>query len=337
MKKNVVVIFGGMSTEHDISRKSVVTVLNTIDQEKYDVYRLGITKEGQWLLFEGDDSHIVDGTWAQYGIEAHISPDASKKALIIMYRGKIETVKIDVVIPVLHGLYGEDGTIQGLFEMAKIPYVGCGVLSSSVAMDKFYTKLVVEPLGIRQANYIGVIKEDYNQEVVAQGVSSKLGYPVFVKPSNAGSSIGVSKAGDANELHYALELAFKHDRKVLVEEAIVGREVECAVLGNLDVLASDVGEILAADEFYDFDSKYNNSASKTVLSADIPSETKEEIRRNAVEIFKALDGRGLSRVDFFVEKASGQVVFNEINTYPGFTNISMYPMLMEAAGIGNTD
>lgn len=199
------------------------------------------------------------------------------------------------------------------------------MLSSSVAMDKFYTKLVVEPLGIRQANYIGVIKEDYNQEVVAQGVSSKLGYPVFVKPSNAGSSIGVSKAGDANELHYALELAFKHDRKVLVEEAIVGREVECAVLGNLDVLASDVGEILAADEFYDFDSKYNNSASKkTVLSADIPSETKEEIRRNAVEIFKALDGRGLSRVDFFVEKASGQVVFNEINTYPGFTNISMY-------------
>lgn len=332
MKMNIVVVFGGQSTEHDISRRSVVTVLDYLDDNKYEVYTVGITKEGQWLLYDGNRDAILNDTWMQYGIPAYISPDATRKALVIEHRGVLEMINIDAVIPVLHGLYGEDGSIQGLFRLAGIPYVGCGILASSVAMDKLYTKLVVEPLGIRQAKYVRALKEDYDRITMAEEVNNKLTYPVFVKPSNAGSSIGVSKAESDTELHDALVLAFEHDRKVLVEEGIDGREVECAVLGNFDVVASDVGEILAADEFYDFDSKYNSEDSETVLSADIPSETKELIRDYAVQIFKAIDGRGLSRVDFFVENGTGDVIFNEINTYPGFTNISMYPMLMAEAG-----
>ena len=249
----------------------------------------------------------------------------------------VEKIKIDVIFPVLHGMYGEDGTIQGLFHMADIPYVGCGVFASAASMDKFYTKLVVDTLGIRQAQYVGVLKEQLKDmaEVIGR-VEAKLSYPVFVKPSKAGSSKGVSKANNKEELVVALEEAAKHDYKILVEETIVGREIECAVLGYGDnTKASGVGEILAAEEaaFYDFDAKYNNSESKTVIDPEMPVEISEEIRENAVKIFNALDGFGLSRVDFFVEKDTNSVVFNEINTLPGFTSISMYPMLWNARGI----
>lgn len=336
MKQNIVVIFGGQSTEHDISRRSVMTILTHIDKSKYNVYKVGITRGGRWLLYEGDDANIIENRWQEGPCtKACISPDATDKALIVMASTGMKMIHIDVVIPVLHGLYGEDGSIQGLLRLAKIPYVGCGILASAVSMDKFYTKLIVDPLGVRQAKYIRAYKETHDIDIIAAEVATQLGYPVFVKPSNAGSSIGVSKATDKTSLDMALSLAYKHDRKVLIEENIEGREVECAVLGNVDVRATDVGEIIAAEEFYDFDAKYNSKASKTVLSADITSETRKKIRQAAIDIFKAVDGRGLSRVDFFIEHKTGDVVFNEINTFPGLTDISMYPMLIEAEGINN--
>lgn len=332
MKKNVVVLFGGNSSEHDVSCVSAQTVIKNIDIDIYNVLLVGITREGKWVFVDSVDA-IADGTWRKSQMGALISPDTTQKELVIFKDGSYETKKIDVVFPVLHGLNGEDGTVQGILELAKIPYVGCGVLASAVSMDKVYTKTIVEKLGIRQAAFVDVrleMLDDMDQTVMV--VEDQLDYPVFVKPSCAGSSQGVSKAHDREELIKALELAAKHDRKILVEETILGREIECAVLGGKDVKASGVGEILAAAEFYDFDAKYNNAESRTVVDPDLSKEVVEEVRDAAVRIFKAVDGFGLSRVDFFVTKKN-KVVFNEINTLPGFTAISMYPMLWRARGI----
>ena len=231
---------------------------------------------------------------------------------------------------------GEDGTVQGLFELSKIPYVGCGVLASAVSMDKVYTKIIVDHIGIDQAKFVHVRESDFEHlEEAMDRVEKEIPYPIFVKPSCAGSSKGVSKAENRKELEAALYEAVKHDRNILCEETIVGREVECAVLGDrTQVKSTCVGEILAAQEaaFYDFDAKYNNAESKTVVDPDMPEESKQKIREDAEAIFKAVDGFGLSRVDFFLEE-SGRVVFNEINTLPGFTSISMYPMLWKACGL----
>lgn len=340
-KKNIAVIFGGQSSEHDVSCISVVTVAGAIDKEQYDITYIGITKEGHWLYTKDLDS-IQNGTWRNSKTEAIISPDATKKEIILSGPEGVSKKKIDVIFPVLHGMYGEDGTIQGLFELAKIPYVGCGVLASAAGMDKVYTKIIVDDLGVTQADYVLVRAVDVEQaetdatimeEQVAR-VEEKLSYPVFIKPSKAGSSQGVSKAHNREELIAGLKLAAKHDTKILVERNIVGREIECAVLGSAgNVEASGVGEILAAAEFYDFDAKYNNAESKTVLSPDLPEGKTEEIRETAKKIFTAMDGYGLSRVDFFLEKDTNQVIFNEINTLPGFTSISMYPMLWKEAGL----
>lgn len=244
-------------------------------------------------------------------------------------------VHIDVVFSVLHGLFGEDGTIQGLLELAGIPYVGCGVLASAASMDKLSTKKIVSSLHIRQADYAAIFEEDFSDmENICDRVENKLSYPVFVKPSNAGSSVGVMKASDREELKKALNNARLHDGRILVEETIFGREIECAVLdADGEVRASGVGEILAAADFYDYDAKYNNAQSVTVIDPKLDENITEGIRKAAVSIFKALSCKGLSRVDFFVENGTGDIVFNEINTMPGFTNISMYPMLWEARGI----
>ncbi len=340
-KKNIAIIFGGQSSEHDISCISVQTVAKAVNQDAYDITYIGITKEGHWLFAPSLDS-IADGSWKDSDTSAIISPDATKKEVILTGPSGVSTKKIDVIFPVLHGMYGEDGTIQGLFELAKIPYVGCGVLASAAGMDKVYTKIIVEDLGIRQAEYVLVRAVDveksesdatYMDEQVRR-VEEKLNYPVFIKPSKAGSSQGVSKAHDRAELIEGLKLAAKHDTKILVERNIVGREVECAVLGSAsDVKASGIGEILAAAEFYDFDAKYTNAESKTVISPELPEGKEEEIRSAAKAIFSALDGYGLSRVDFFLENETNEVVFNEINTLPGFTSISMYPMLWNAKGM----
>jgi D-alanine-D-alanine ligase len=336
-QKNIVVLFGGQSSEHEVSCVSATTIIENIDERFYKVFPVGITKEGKWFLFEGELSQLKSGKWIQYGKPAIISPDATKKCLVVMGEDGIKEINIDVVFPALHGLFGEDGTVQGLLEMAQIPYVGCGVLASSIAMDKLYTKIIVDQLGIRQAKYVSFLKTELNQiEGVVSDIEKALDYPVFVKPSNAGSSVGITKAHNQEELIKGLKEAMLYDRKILVEEAIVGREIECAVLGGNTPKASGVGEILAAAEFYDYDAKYNNEASKTVLSPDLPEGIEKEVRDAAVKIFKAIDGYGLSRVDFFVENGTHEIVFNEINTLPGFTAISMYPMLWEDKGISKS-
>ena len=334
-KLNVVALFGGQSSEHVVSCMSVQNVAANINKEKYNVILVGITEEGRWLKVDSLDE-VKNDTWRTSGSRAVLSPDATEKVLWVIRHGKAEKIPVDVVFPVLHGLYGEDGTVQGILELAQIPYVGCGVLASAVSMDKLSTKLIVKDLGIRQAEYVPVMKEELEQmDQVAKRVEVACPYPVFIKPSNAGSSRGVSRADDRKSLENGLKEAALHDRRILVEEMIVGHEVECAGFGGgkEEVRASGVGEILAAADFYDFDAKYYNSDSRTVVDPELPGNAAEEIRESAVRIFKAVDGYGLSRVDFFV-KEDGEVVFNEINTMPGFTAISMYPMLWEARGVG---
>ena len=334
-KKTAAVIFGGQSSEHVVSCMSAANVIDRINTDKYNLILIGITQEGKWLKVDSVQA-IRDESWRKGTVSAAILPDAENKCALFMENGTMTEVKLDVVFPVLHGLCGEDGTIQGLLELAKIPYVGCGVLASAVSMDKLYTKIIVDELGIRQAAYVPVMKEQLeDMNKVVNRIEGRFAYPVFIKPSNAGSSKGVSKADNREELEAGLTEAACHDRKILVEEMIVGREVECAVFGggSEEVKASGVGEILAAADFYDFDAKYYNAESKTVTDPELPGDAAEKIRRAAAAIFKAVDGYGLSRVDFFV-KEDGEVVFNEINTMPGFTAISMYPMLWEARGIG---
>lgn len=332
-KKTVAVVFGGQSSEHEVSCVSATTIIKNINTDKYEVKMIGITKDGRWLKVDSV-ADIESGAWRNGTVSAVISPDTAHQCILYVDGEQVTMQKVDLIFPALHGLYGEDGTIQGVFEMSHIPYVGCGVLASAVSMDKLYTKIIVDTLHIRQAEYVPVLARDLNDmDATVKRVEEKLSYPVFVKPSNAGSSQGVSKAHDRKELVDALELAVKHDRKILVEETIVGREIECAVLGGTEIQASGVGEILAAADFYDYEAKYNNPESKTVISPELPEGAEEKIRKDAVEIFRAVDGFGCARVDFFLKTDTNEVVFNEINTLPGFTGISMYPMLWKAAGI----
>ncbi len=332
-KKTIAVLFGGQSSEHDVSCVSATTIIENIDTSEYETVLIGITKEGAWKKVESVEN-IKDGSWKNSKVTAIISPEQTEGAVLFIDGDKVTKKKIDVAFPALHGLRGEDGTMQGLFELAGIPYVGCGVLASAVSMDKLYTKQIVSHLGIRQAKCVPVYLADLKDEAATVAkIEAELKYPVFVKPSNAGSSCGVSKAHDRNELVPALKKAAEFDRKILVEEGIVGRELECAVLGGEEVKASGIGEVLAAAEFYDYDAKYNNEESRTVIGPELPAGKAEEIAEAAVKIFKALDGFGLSRVDFFLEKDTNEVIFNEINTLPGFTSISMYPMLWGAKGL----
>jgi len=334
-KLTVAVMFGGQSSEHDVSCVSGATIMKALDREKYDVILVGITKDGRWLLADSIED-VESGAWRESKIQAIISPDAQDHGLILFENGQSRKQRVDVLFPVLHGMYGEDGTIQGLFEMTKIPYVGCGVLASSVSMDKWYTKIVVDDLNIRQAKYVPISHIDMrNIDGCVAKVEAALSYPVFVKPSKAGSSVGVNKASGREELIAALNEALRHDIHILVEEAIVGREIECAVLGGYEPKASDVGEVLSAEDFYTFDAKYNNQESRTDLHPVFPEGKMEEVRADAVKIFKALDGFGCARVDFFMEKGTNEIVFNEINTMPGFTSISMYPMLWNEKGLDN--
>lgn len=332
--KKLGVVFGGMSTENKASCISGASVIKNLNKEKYEIFPIFIDENGKWFKVNLPS----DG---QIKIE-------EKQPILNVF----EYIKqMDVIFPVLHGLYGEDGTIQGLFELLKIPYVGCGVLASSVGMDKVYTKVIFDKAGINQTKYVYVRKygdkyiyvdDNFNEKImnlyeVSKVIKEKLKFPMFIKPSNSGSSVGISKASNEKELEDAIVEASKYDKKILIEEGIDGREVECAVLGNEDVISSCVGEIRAADEFYSYDAKYKNQESKTLIPADILDEKSNEIRMLAVKAFKAIDGKGLSRVDFFIENGSGKVYINEINTLPGFTNISMYPKLFEQVGIKYSD
>ncbi|MCD7777742.1 MAG: D-alanine--D-alanine ligase [Clostridiales bacterium] len=336
-KKVVAVIFGGKSSEHEISKISATFIMRNMSEDKYRYIPIYMTKNGEWKLYDGSIDNIVSGNWESYAATCILSPSTEHKGLFRIVGDKIKNIPVDVIFPVLHGKGGEDGTIQGLFEMAGIPYVGCGVLSSAVSMDKSYTKIIAEKAGIPQAKY--VVTHSYeldNMEKTLDEIEEKLGYPCFIKPSRAGSSVGVSKAHNREEAKEGILLAADNDMTIVIEEFISGREVETAVLGNIDIQVSCVGEVLVADEFYSFDAKYNNKESKTVMPADLPEETSEKIREYAGRVYKALDCRGLSRVDFFV-KAGGDIIFNEINTLPGFTPISMYPMLFKTVGIDTAE
>lgn len=334
------VIFGGQSTEHDVSIVSGSSVIKNLDKDKYEIYPIYISKNGVWYHYTKDIDKIEI-------FDIGEEPKEIEKINNVMAVLKGQ----DVIFPVLHGLYGEDGTIQGLLELLKIPYIGCKVLASSICMDKVYAKMIFEKANIKQAKYMVLnssndsyiyIDKELNYvniqiDEIGKMVEEKLGYPVFVKPSNSGSSVGVNKAENKERLIHAIEIAAKYDKEILIEEAIDGKEVECAVLGTNNPEVSCVGQILSADEFYDYNSKYKNEESKTLIPADIDKQTEEIIRKTAIKAFKAVKGTSLARVDFFVDRKTNEVYLNEINTMPGFTTISMYPKLWEHCNIKYTE
>lgn len=334
------VIFGGMSTEHDVSITSGTSVIKNLNKEKYEIYPIYIDKDGKWYEYAKEISkiEILDvGSKIEEKREIDNPIDYLKKC--------------DVIFPVLHGLYGEDGTIQGMLELLKKPYVGCKVLCSSICMDKAYSKIIFERAGINQAKYLYLKnigskyvyvdkefnEEEYEIDKIPDLVKNKIFYPAFIKPSNSGSSVGIRKASNDEELIEAVKYASLYDSKILIEEAIKGREVECAVLGTNDVLATCVGEILPAEDFYTFDAKYKNEESKVVIPAKIQEDISNKIKDTAIKAFKAVDGSGLARVDFFIENETNRIIINEINTMPGFTQISMYPKLWGEMGLTYTN
>ncbi|MGA8943065.1 MAG: D-alanine--D-alanine ligase [Thermoactinomyces sp.] len=337
-KLRVVVLFGGRSGEHEVSLHSAASVIKAMDSDKYEVIPVGITKSGHWrfarealpMIAEKMEKEVVDRL--QAGLPTLVSKGG--RNLPVFAPGEI-----DVVFPVLHGTYGEDGTIQGMLEIAQIPYVGAGVLASAVGMDKVIAKKIFEQEGIPQGRYVYFLKSEIEKQVdqVVGKVEEQLGYPCFVKPANLGSSVGISKAKDRQELIDALKLASLYDRKVVVEEFIPAHEVEVAVLGNDEPQASVPGEIVFSNEFYDYKAKYLDGKSVMRIPAELPEETAEYTRKLAIQAFKAIDCSGLARVDFFIRKDNGQVLINEINTMPGFTPFSMYANLWEHSGLSYSE
>ena len=338
MKKyNVCILFGGMSPEHAVSLRSAESVLNNLNPEKYNIYPVGITRDGRWLHFSSTDYALLpSGEWEHYpdNYPVAISPVRGQGLLCFEADG-ISSIALDVVFPVLHGENGEDGAIQGLMQLSGIPCVGSNVAASAVCMDKTLTKLVVDHIGQPQAAWVLVRRGEiqHRMEAILAQLQAKFSFPMFVKPAGTGSSVGVSKAIDALSLQKALLLAAEYDEKILVEEFIHGREVEVAVMGNDSPIASICGEIDSGAEFYDYDAKYVTDTSVAYIPARITEDVAEQVRDAAVKIYSALGCRGLSRVDFFVTYADNRMVFNEINTLPGFTSISMYPKLFDASGV----
>lgn len=335
-KTRVAVLFGGMSSEHAVSLVSASSVIANIPRERFEVLMVGITRNGEWLLYSGDVGKIADSSWEKDAgnRSAFISPDSSVHGIVVLSPDRpVETIRVDVVFPVLHGLYGEDGTVQGLLTLARIPFVGCQVAASAVCMDKAITKALCDAYQIPQAKWDAVRMTDLKDDAkaIVERLEKHLGYPMFVKPANAGSSVGITKAVDRETLYQAIELAAAHDHKLVFEESVSGREIECAVLGNEEPVASCCGEIKPCNEFYDYNAKYLAGRTELVIPAELPKETTERVRQTAVRAFRLLGCRGMTRMDFFV-CADGTVLLNEPNTIPGFTSISMYPKLFEATG-----
>lgn len=336
--KKVGIIFGGMSTEHEVSITSGISVIKNLQKDKYIIIPIYISLNGEWFLYTKDINDINEYKIGD-GFE-------NNKFLSKIDNPYIFLKKLDVLFPVLHGLYGEDGSIQGLFELLKVHYVGCKVLCSSLCMDKVYTKVILEKANIDQVKYIYLKKskhkyvyfdKKFNEiELDSNGIIEKitrnLKLPIFVKPSNSGSSVGIKKVEKVDEIMNAINYAAQFDEKILIEEGINARELECSVIGNDVVSTSCVGEIVPSGDFYSFDSKYNNIESELIIPAKIDEDISNEIRRIAVKAFKAVDAKGLARVDFFMEKNTNRIYLNEINTMPGFTSISMYPQLWRKCG-----
>lgn len=343
-KIRVGLVFGGRSGEHEVSLASATSVMANLDGETYEVVPIGITKEGSWLLGMDPPTLLAselqvgeDGVNAEQTTAVTLTGDPSLRRLIPMQGNKPlgERGALDVIFPVLHGTYGEDGTLQGMLEMANVPYVGCGVLGAALGMDKEKMKMIFQALGLPIVDYVVYRRSQWERspETIMGVIEQRLGYPCFVKPVNLGSSVGISKAHVRGELERAIDLAAEFDSKVIIERGIDCRELECAVLGNDEPIASVVGEVIASNEFYDYDAKYIDDMSQVIIPADIPNGVADEVRRQSVSAFLALDLNGLARVDFFLDKGSGQVYINEVNTMPGFTQISMYPKLWEASGL----
>jgi len=327
------IIFGGISTEHDVSIVSGTSVIKNLNKDKYELYPIYIDKQGNWYEYEYEEKIYKVGE----------KIEANKRIENICEYLK----KLNVVFPVLHGLGGEDGSLQGMLELLKIPYIGSKILGSSICMDKAYAKIIFEKANILQADYVYIkrdkdeyiyVEKDFTEETfyiydIVQKINERLDFPMFVKPSNSGSSVGINKVNNIEELKEAIEHASLFDNKILIEENINGREIECAVLGNEKIETSVLGEILAADKFYSFDAKYNNIESKTIMPAELSEELSNKIRELAKKAYKAADCKGLARVDFFVDDKQEKIYINEINTLPGFTQISMYPKLWEKTGL----
>lgn len=347
-RRRVGVIFGGRSAEHDVSLRSAITVMNALEQAGHEVVPIGISRQGIWLT-DGDPMAqlqassplfaLGDGSAYAPGSVIHEVEELALRARVDNRHGVVPTGAwtgdIDVIFPVLHGPMGEDGTVQGLFELAGLPYVGAGVASSALSMDKALAKQVLAREGIPQAPWLTVLRKEWTRipKQITDDVERELGYPCFVKPSGLGSSVGVSKVGDRSELPAAMAEAGRHDRKIVIEQNANARELEVSVLGNDEPIASVVGEIKPGHDFYDYEAKYVDDTSEIVIPADIPEAVADEVRELAVRAYRALDCAGMARVDFFLGHEDERVLLNEINTIPGFTSISMYPMLWEATGI----
>ena len=331
------VIFGGRSVEHEVSLVSARSIAKNLDAAKYEVVPIGISREGRWYTSSDGERLFREGSQAADRIPCTLPPDPAVRGLLTLPPGSApERIPLDVVFPIVHGRQGEDGTLQGVLEMADLPYVGSGVLGSSMGMDKDVMKRVFHEAGLPTVRSRTLRRSAYEQDRAAalKSLPGDLGYPCFVKPANTGSSVGISKVKSAGDLEAALDQAFRYDRKAVVEQGLEAREIECSVLGNDAPVASVVGEIVPSREFYDYEAKYVDEGSQLLIPALIPPQAAEEVRRMALAAFQALDLCGMARVDFFLEKRSGgRLVLNEVNTLPGFTSISMYPKLWEASGV----
>ena len=344
-KLKVGVIFGGRSGEHEVSLVSANSIMNALNPEKYEVIPVGITRQGSWMVGIKPDSMLeysrsrTAGCLAFAGAnsgKASLNCDPANKGLMLLDQQKTgEQVQLDVLFPIIHGTYGEDGTLQGMLELADLPYVGCGVLASAVGMDKTFSKRLFHEAGIEVAPYREFLRSSWrdNPVQVIEEIENGLGYPCFVKPVNSGSSVGISKAKTREALKTAMDLAARYDRKILVESHVDGREIEVSVLGNDSPIASLPGEIVPCNEFYDYTAKYVDDRSELMIPADLPPELIETVRETAIKAYRALDCAGMARVDFFLDRKTNRIIINEINTIPGFTSVSMYPKLWEATGI----
>lgn len=351
-RRRVGVVFGGRSGEHDVSLRSAQTVMAALQAAGHEVVPLGITREGVWLT-DGDPMRALQEASPLFALTAAEKPAEGRviKAVTeLSLRASASDVpavipangwagNLDVIFPVLHGPMGEDGTVQGLFELAGLPYVGAGVMASAVGMDKAVARQLFAQAGIPQAPWLTVLRKEWQRfpDAIQADIERELGYPCFVKPANLGSSVGISKVHDASELAKALSEAGQYDRKIIVEKGVNARELEVSVLGNDEPIASVVGEIVPTREFYDYEAKYVDDGSELLVPAPVPEEVSEEVRALAVRAYRTIDGAGMARVDFLYDRDSGRVLLNEINTIPGFTAISMYPMLWQASGLALPD
>ena len=354
------VLYGGRSGEHEVSLASAAAVFANLDRTRYEPVPIRIDKDGRWGIAERpplttsageviEQARLEAGRPTRAGREVHLVAHPSDATILSIDRTQdkadsgqalVTSLNLDVIFPVLHGPYGEDGTIQGLLELANVPYVGAGVLASAVGMDKGMMKVVFAAHGLPVCGYTVVRRSEWlgDRTGATDTIERELGYPVFVKPANLGSSVGISKAKDRAGLAEAMDLAGSFDRRIIVEAAVPdAREIECGVLGNDDPIASVPGEIIPSREFYDYEAKYIDAGSQTVIPADLPSDRAEQVRRLAIEAFRAIDGAGMARVDFLLSRADGRLYVNEVNTIPGFTTISMYSKMWAASGVSYTE